>query len=293
MKFNAAILEDAAAQASKKIRSTVEAVGEIYGFSPSDVVVTGGAVTSLLSGGSPRDYDLYFRTPEKARDAAQKAVDMLKCGRKETIGTEVGIEDGRVSVKVRSAGVLTEAGAEDYRFFELLPDEKVAQYMAKLKERLGITTSHWPACLTSNAASLHSGVQLVIRFTGEPESLIDSFDFLHCRNYWTSDGLVLDPQGFRCWMARSLEYQGSAYPLASLVRMRKFLGRGFSVKAGSLLKLAWDISRLDLQDPLVLQDQLIGVDMAYFRQFLAEVQKLGSGRIDHIYLSRMIDEFLK
>lgn len=290
--MNSEILKTASASASKRIRSVVEAVGEVYGFSPADAVVAGGAVTSLLSGGRPCDYDIYFRSPDRAKAAAEAAIELLQCGCKDKIESSVSIEGGRVKCFIKSAGVLTEEGREGYRFFERLPDARVSEYMARLKERRGIKTGHWPACLTSNAASLHSGVQLVIRFCGEPAQLVESFDFRHCRNYWTSDGITLDPAGFRCWLSRSLEYQGSAYPLASLVRMRKFLGRGFTVKAGSLLKLAWDISRLDLQDPVVLQDQLVGVDMAYFRQFLEEVRKLGSARIDQIYLSKIIDEFL-
>ena len=46
--------------------------------------------------------------------------------------------------------------------------------------------------------------------------------------------------------------------------MRKFINRGWKINAGQLLKMCMQVSELDLQNVTVLEDQLIGVDSAYF-----------------------------
>ena len=57
---------------------------------------------------------------------------------------------------------------------------------------------------------------------------------------------------------------GSKYPLCSIIRTRKFIQRGYTINAGQYLKMAMQLNELDLKDVSVLQDQLIGVDSAYF-----------------------------
>jgi hypothetical protein len=42
------------------------------------------------------------------------------------------------------------------------------------------------------------------------------------------------------------------------------LKRGWNISAGEMLKVMFQISELDLKNPDVLEEQLIGVDVAYF-----------------------------
>lgn len=131
--------------------------------------------------------------------------------------------------------------------------------------------------LSPNAISLSDDVQIVCRFSGEPEQILENYDYIHATNYWTFDaGLVLNTDALACLLSRELRYQGSKYPITSVIRSRKFIDRGYTINAGEYLKMCYQISLLDLNDPDVLEEQLIGVDIAYFNriiQILREYKK--------------------
>ena len=99
-------------------------------------------------------------------------------------------------------------------------------------------------------------------------------------------------------MARELVYVGSKYPLCSVIRTRKFLKRGFTINAGQYLKMAFQISSLDLTNIAVLEDQLTGVDVAYFATLIDALQKHSEkekeeGRefkLEYGYLAAIIDK---
>lgn len=127
-----------------------------------------------------------------------------------------------------------------------------------------------PVFMTSNAITLSDKIQLVIRFYGPPREIHSNYDFVHCMCYWTSDDgeLVLPNESLQAILARELVYKGSKYPIASIIRTRKFIQRGWVINAGQYLKMCMQISELDLKNPAVLEDQLIGVDFAYFQQII-------------------------
>lgn len=91
-----------------------------------------------------------------------------------------------------------------------------------------------------------------------------------------------------------LIYQGSKYPICSVIRTRKFIQRGWRINAGQYLKMCMQISELNLKDIKVLEDQLTGVDAAYFEQLIRATQKhmseTGSTDIDQVYLVQLIDK---
>ena len=134
----------------------------------------------------------------------------------------------------------------------------------------------------------------MIRFYGEVGDIHRNYDFVHTTNAWTSwDGkLHLRSEALVAILSKTLEYVGSRYPLASMFRGRKFIERGWRVNAGQLLKIGMQISELDLTNPDVLEEQLVGVDYAYFRQVIDLVQKHADengGKIDATYLVELID----
>jgi hypothetical protein len=73
-----------------------------------------------------------------------------------------------------------------------------------------------------------------------------------------------------------------------MFRLKKFIKRGWTITAGEMLKIAWDINKLDLNDRLVLQDQLTGVDAAYFRQIIDLLNK-DDKPIERTYLFELIN----
>jgi hypothetical protein len=74
-----------------------------------------------------------------------------------------------------------------------------------------------------------------------------------------------------------------------MFRIKKFLNRGWTITAGEMLKIAWDISKLDLDDMAVLYDQLIGVDAAYFHQLITILKKVDRTELDRTYLFEAIN----
>ena len=126
-----------------------------------------------------------------------------------------------------------------------------------------------PIFLSTNAITLSNKVQIVIRFYGDPEEIHLNYDFIHTTNYWTFDsGIVLNQKALEAILNKDLFYSGSKYPIASIIRTRKFIKRGWNINAGQYLKMAFQISELDLTDISVLEDQLVGVDSIYFLNFV-------------------------
>ncbi len=85
-------------------------------------------------------------------------------------------------------------------------------------------------------------------------------------------------------------YKGSLYPICSLFRLRKFIRRGWTINAGQLLKIAIQIHKLDLYDVNVLEEQLIGVDVAYMFDLIKRLRETGKDKVDEIYICQLIDE---
>ena len=139
-------------------------------------------------------------------------------------------------------------------------------------------------------------IQLVIRFFGSPGEIHENYDYAHAMCYYTyGDGdLVLHPEALEAILSKTLIYKGSLYPVASIFRVRKFIQRGWRITAGQLLKIMMQISSIDLRDPVVLREQLIGVDQAYMHQLLRALEtKDASQRIDQTYLAKLVDEIFE
>ena len=112
---------------------------------------------------------------------------------------------------------------------------------------------------------------------------------------WTSwdSNLTLHADAMEALLARELRYVGSKYPLCSIIRLRKFIARGWTVNAGQILKMAYQLNELDLSDIDVLQEQLVGVDMAYFAQIVSALKEkskeTGEDKVNAAYLTTIID----
>jgi hypothetical protein len=153
--------------------------------------------------------------------------------------------------------------------------------------------------ISPNALSLSDDIQIVTRFTGNAEQIHSTFDFVHATNYFTfEDGLVTNVPALESLLSKELRYQGSKYPLTSIIRFKKFVLRGWTIGAGEILKIMFQISELDLNDPNVLEEQLVGVDVAYFdtlikilRDKKAEQEAAGLVfKIHAAYLNDIIDK---
>ncbi len=150
--------------------------------------------------------------------------------------------------------------------------------------------------VTANAITLSDQIQIVLRFTGDVEEIHTNYDFTHCTNAWVSWGveserLRLRQAALECLLTKELRYQGSKYPIASVIRTRKFITRQWTINAGQYVKMAYQIAQLDLNDPAVLEDQLVGVDSAYFSMLIKQLKEQPDPtHVDGTYLMTLIDK---
>lgn len=285
------------------------------------IIVTGGCITSMLLNENVNDFDVYFDDPQIAYQIAKHYVDRFRANppslfRGDSKKVEMRVEeplDGRVRIVVQSAGVVSEgtSGKAKYGYFEGDSDGGETGAEEYVQAAIGNTEElddhidadlddpkgkddkpkYRPRFLTSNAITLTDKVQLVFRFIGDPNQIHSNYDFVHCTNWWHGKDrtLTLRPEALEATLARDLRYVGSKYPICSLIRMRKFIKRGWNINAGQILKMAFQVSELDLTDLSVLEEQLVGVDAAYFRQLIDLLKSKDPAMVDASYLMTVID----
>jgi len=299
---------------------------EIRRLVDKNSIITGGSIASMFLKEPVNDFDYYFTDKETTLKVAKYFVNEFNILHppKPNSHTEAPhvyteknhqkVEDGedfdRIRIMVKSAGIIGENTDESqYEYFEGRPLEEGEEYVRQslgdvLEDADELDGSklpdedkerYRPVFLTDNAITLANKVQIIIRFYGSPEQIHENYDYVHCTNYWTSKNgeLVLRQPALESLLAKELKYVGSKYPLCSLVRMRKFITRGWHINAGQILKIAMQISELDLDNLDVLEDQLTGVDTAYFNQIIQDLrQKQMENENFHIempYLCTIID----
>lgn len=216
----------------------------------------------------------------------------------------------RVKIVAKSAGVAGEqTQTGEYKYFEAFPDEQAAEYISKVMDNPTEIEDTFedtkmelarnpeeagkfrPVFLSSNAITLSDKIQIVLRFYGEPDTIHENYDFVHCTSYWQSSDnkLVLRPEALESILSKELRYVGSKYPLCSIVRLRKFISRGWRINAGQILKMCMQVGELDLTSIEVLEDQLTGVDTAYFVQLISNLKEKDPEKVNSGYLVEILD----
>jgi len=281
-----------------------------------EAIVTGGSIASMLLGEPVNDFDVYFRTKKTVKAVADYYVAKFEAHRKKQGGEPISIyveelkdsqDKDRVRIVVKSAGVMGEGQQADYQYFEgAANDHDAGEYVGEAFDPLSDVKdivdevksdaisegeNYAPAFLSSNAISLRGKVQLILRFYGDPDEIHQSYDFAHCMNYWESETgkLTLKPLALEALLSRVLVYNGSQYPLCSIIRSRKFIERGWRINAGQYLKMAMQLSELDLTNHAVLEEQLTGVDVAYFAEVIEKIKAKDPEKVDAAYLTEIID----
>lgn len=302
---------------TKRLNAWVDSVKDekVKDLLKNNVIVTGGCIVSMLQGEEVNDFDVYLRNKETAAAVAEYYVAQFKESHPK-LDFELyvdytpdwrGIDRVKIVAKfVGMAGDETPVG--EYKYFEGRPDEGGSEYISKVldnpeeiedtHEDTSIEAKHTepkgdyrPVFLSGNAITLSDKIQIVLRFYGTPDEILENYDFVHCTSYyqnWDSK-LVLRPEALEAILSKELRYVGSKYPICSLVRLRKFITRGWRINAGQILKMAMQISELDLTSIPVLQDQLTGVDTAYFVQLIERLKEKDPEKVNAGYLVEIID----
>jgi len=252
-------------------------------------IITGGSIVSMLLGEDVNDFDYYFTDKDTCEKVANYYAKQFSELTKQSVEVKTS-ETGRVSIFISSKGIAEEASNETVDEFDNLELTEAIED-AERQEK----PEYRPIFLSSNAITLSNKVQLIIRFYGEAEEIHSNYDFVHATCYWESKNgnLVLPAKALEAMLTKELIYQGSKYPLASIMRTRKFIQRGWSINAGQFLKMALQLNIMDLLDVKVLEEQLTGVDSAYFSHVINAIKAKTEGdpsyKVDNSYLFEVIN----
>lgn len=258
-----------------------------------NLIITGGALVSLLTGDEVHDYDCYFRTKEAAEIVAKYYVTKFNETHQDKPAL-LKFDEQKSKFELYFDGVgrdvfEDETGEDTRDVIGFTEDEEVTENeIEKSKYR--------PVYLTNNAITLSDKVQIIIRFWGEAEEIHKNYDFAHCTCAWDmyTNELSLPQKALECIINKELFYIGSKYPLCSIIRTRKYIERGYTINAGQYLKMCLQLNELDLTNVEVLQDQLVGVDSAYFMKVIDYVKEKQSEdekfKFDNNYLISIINK---
>lgn len=318
---------------TKKITNWLETIDneEVKKAIEKDLIITGGAITSMIENESPNDYDCYFKTKETTlmvanyyadkwnethdkieNNAGYKAGVMVLDGAnpskeildyyninslKESKAVMISnTPPERIKMVFPSDGLVgdpkevradEELGVDNDEIEEVTntpPDEQVGgldeipfDEVEKLNDEQSKQEKnpYRPVFISSNAITLSDGIQIIVRFYGKPEEIHETYDYEHTKAYfdYNENQLVIPNRVYELVTNKTLIYSGSKYPVCSLFRMRKFINRGWKINAGQIVKMAVQVSELDLNNINVLEDQLIGVDSLYFMNLIKQFRK--------------------
>lgn len=239
-------------------------------------IITGGAIVSLFNNEEPKDYDVYVKDKESAKKIAQYYVDKFNNAHPDTKAEVKEEEQDRIKIYIASRGVASEdENILEEPFEDAVDVIQEADEIPADKLEGDEKEKYRPVFLSSNAITLSDKIQIVVRFYGDAETIHSTYDFLHCTSWYdTKEGtLNYTPECLRSIMDKQLIYMGSKYPVCSIIRLRKFIKRGWHVNAGQILKALFQVSQLDLTNIKVLEDQLVGVDSAYFMMLIDALKK--------------------
>lgn len=287
---------------TKKLESWLETITDekLRKRVKDNLLVSGGSITSMLLHEKVNDFDIHIQDmsvlvdlagyylPDQVLDGRKRQQilinhykDKFNCSTKHAEeyianGMEEDLSQTSIFLKnLKPNQVKLNVHASGYKVDH---KEEIPENSYKLK------------FASPNALSLSDDIQIVTRFSGSPEEIHKTFDFMHATNYFTfKDGLVTNIIALESILSKDLKYQGSLYPLTSIIRIKKFLKRGWTINAGEMLKIMFQISELNLSDVQVLEDQLIGVDIAYFDKLIDIIREMPSEKIKSGYLNVIID----
>lgn len=243
-----------------------------------NVLVSGGSIASLFLREPVNDFDIYLQDIDvlleladyycrplgiSILDGRKKDIYLEELEEEKGFNTEIDLSEYAVYLKSLAPDQVSLEVGDGGKRYELSEKDLTDKEVFK------------PVFISPNAISLTNNIQIVTRFTGNHEEIHKNFDYIHATNYWTwNEGLVTNIKALESLLTKQLYYQGSLYPLTSVIRMKKFLLRGWKITAGEILKMLYQTSKLDLDDPIVLKEQLIGIDIAYFNILIKKLNGL-------------------
>lgn len=123
-----------------------------------------------------------------------------------------------------------------------------------------------------------ANVQLITKYSAD--ECLDKFDFTVTQGLYklSTQEFEMRPRFLADNAQRRLVYTGgSEYPICALFRTKKYQARGYTLSGGEMVKIAFAINKLNLNNMTTLKDQLMGIDTVYLNTILSSLEiKYGS-----------------
>lgn len=245
-------------------------------------IVIGGSIASMYLNEDVSDFDIYLDSKSAVLDICKYYIKKLGTGNIEILDGADDPKHDYYSDDFHKKEYSNQKGMA----IHMLGKDRVKLFMedagmfripeGKKLNKKGEPKKYFPAFISPNAITLSDDIQVIIRFYGKAEEIHENYDFVHATNWYMfkDDKLELRKEAIESLLTKELRYIGSKYPVTSIIRSRKFVFRGYSINAAQYLKMCYQVSQLDLSDPVVLEDQLTGVDIAYFEIMLNAMRDL-------------------
>lgn len=269
----------------KKIKAWIDSVDDpiVKKAIEENAFITGGAIASMFLREEVNDFDIYFRTKESLKIVVEhyakvsfNGVSWAAPGR--DCNGEITLIDGadwQGDFDLHSEGIFARqvSNIEADRI-KLFIYEGIKRLEGKTDAKGNPIPFH-PVYFSPNAITLSDDLQIVVRFWGEPSEIHKNYDFVHATNVYDyrSRTLITNEQALISLLTKELKYIGSLYPVTSVIRAKKFVTRHWTIGAGEYLKIIYQCGELDLNDIDVLEEQLVGVDVAYFAKLIDALRR--------------------
>lgn len=217
-----------------------------------DFYITGGAIASLINCDNVNDYDIYCKD-------VNTAITLLSCINQKVFKNSLTFSRQDVN---ETCGYIT-CRTDDEKIIavkEALIKENGADSAGSTLTQIFDYNSGAVITASYNAITFEfdgEKYQLIMKIAGDIGFIHDHFDFVHCTNWYSNDvGLQLNEKAFMASFIQKLKYIGGMNPISTIMRLPKFINKGWSIDKSEFLKIAWDINGLYLNNPNVMNDIL-------------------------------------
>jgi hypothetical protein len=121
--------------------------------------------------------------------------------------------------------------------------------------------------ITENAINLSDKIQIITKYYGNPIHVVNKFDWAHIKSYYKYDEkLFIKDDVFKMIHEKELIYTGSDFPLSSLLRMQKFIKKGWHVSTKTIVNIVLDIVQAfhnpnkSYKENILIEDDFVNED---------------------------------